>query len=324
MLVFAGTNELFPLLDEVFSPIIRQFKKIIIREFVDRKDTADCVRKPLETLADRDPDKYFKFSSGAVAEIHDLTGGRPYEIQLLCHAMFRRIQEGQAAKMVLGTAVLDDVRRELASTQNLSDRPVLVAIRSLSDKDMDALNALAGCCTYATFDDVWKLQHLLGEGDRWDREDLYDRYRRLISLNILTEEVGKIAFQGDDFDRIYVKYFTAQQGRRVVISNMPLDVMLVVIIRASLVGRKEEGQWCVIPEPSSEVYVALERIIEAENGKDSWIDLEPWSVELYLAFVDHRDQIKFRLEILHADHAWGAVTFLGIMKTGNTKVPSVY
>jgi len=32
MLVFAGTDELFPLMDEVFSPIIRQFKKIVIRE----------------------------------------------------------------------------------------------------------------------------------------------------------------------------------------------------------------------------------------------------------------------------------------------------
>lgn len=161
MLVFAGADELFPLMDEVFSPIIRQFKRINIREFADHKDTSDCIRKPLESLPDHDPDKYFKFSWSAIDEIHDLTGGRPYEIQLLCHAMFRRVQEGRAAKIALGTAVLDDVRRELASTQNLSDRPVLAAIRSLSIMDMDALNRLARCCTYATFDDMWKIEMLI-------------------------------------------------------------------------------------------------------------------------------------------------------------------
>jgi len=84
MLVFAGTDELFPLMDEVFSPIIRQFKKIVIREFIDSKDTQDCIMLPLKSLPDREPTKYFDPSSDAIREIHELTGGRPYEIQ--CYA----------------------------------------------------------------------------------------------------------------------------------------------------------------------------------------------------------------------------------------------
>src|SRR6202044_1407681 len=141
-----------------------------------------------------------------VREIHDLTGGRPYEIQLLCHAMFRRIQERRSKIMDLGISVLDDVRRELASTQNMSDRPVLTGVRTLSSQGFRALSILGRCCKYSTFEDVWKVEFLAHGYERWTREGLRDCYDSFLSLGILKEEAGKILFDGDDFDRIYIKY----------------------------------------------------------------------------------------------------------------------
>lgn len=48
MLVLTGTLDLFPIMDDVFSPIVRQFKKITVKEFSEKKDTAECVRSPLQ------------------------------------------------------------------------------------------------------------------------------------------------------------------------------------------------------------------------------------------------------------------------------------
>ena len=50
MLVLIGTPDLFPLMDEVFSPIVRQFKKINVREFKDRDETKECIERPLQKI----------------------------------------------------------------------------------------------------------------------------------------------------------------------------------------------------------------------------------------------------------------------------------
>jgi hypothetical protein len=83
MLVLAGTPALFPSMDEVFSPIVRQFKRIEGREFIAFADSLECIRKPLETIPDVEIDELLERTN--VGDIHELTSGRPYEIQLLCH-----------------------------------------------------------------------------------------------------------------------------------------------------------------------------------------------------------------------------------------------
>jgi tetratricopeptide (TPR) repeat protein len=106
----------------------------------------------------------------------------------------------------------------------------------------------------------------------------------------------------------------------VVIANVSLDVMLVIVIRGVLMGKDRGGHLATIEEPSSEVYVALEQITECGSGKDGWAELKPWAMSMYMAFVDHREQSKFRLQIIHADHAWGELTFFGYYSKHEEKV----
>jgi hypothetical protein len=140
MLVFAGTPQLFPLMDDVFSPIVRQFKKIPVREFGEKKDTEECIRKQLELVKDLLPSDVLLLPPDFLDEIHELSSGRPYEVQLLCHAMFKRIQSGHTKRLALNFAVLEDVQRELAKEQDISSRPVLSAVRSLSDAQLRRLS----------------------------------------------------------------------------------------------------------------------------------------------------------------------------------------
>jgi hypothetical protein len=109
MLVLTGTEALFPLIDDVFSPIIRQFKKISVGPFNKEEETQDCVRRPLQKL-NIDPFDILEAETYYdIGAIHDLSGGRPYEIQLLCHLLFRRIQLDRSEKMILTSDTLESV-----------------------------------------------------------------------------------------------------------------------------------------------------------------------------------------------------------------------
>ncbi|MCH8135722.1 MAG: amidohydrolase family protein, partial [Proteobacteria bacterium] len=50
ILVIAGTPQLFPMMDDVFSPIVRQFKRIQVRPFENREETRACIENRLEVL----------------------------------------------------------------------------------------------------------------------------------------------------------------------------------------------------------------------------------------------------------------------------------
>jgi hypothetical protein len=66
MVFLTGTEELFPLIVDVFSPIMRQFKKISIKTFVENEDTRACIEKPLRKI-NLDPKKMF--DRGTLAQV---------------------------------------------------------------------------------------------------------------------------------------------------------------------------------------------------------------------------------------------------------------
>lgn len=227
MLVLTGTEALFPLIDEVFSPIIRQFKKISIGPFDKVEETRECVRRPLQNL-DVDPfdvldtETYFDISA-----IHDLSSGRPYEIQLLCHLLFRRVQQGRSEKMTLTSDILDEVLNELQASKVISLRPTITKIRSLEKEQLAALGVLCLSDGLATFDQVWFSEYLANGNDYWSKESLVDNMVYLKKIGLIdTDENGTIKFKGDDFDRIYCKYYSRKQEIYTTIGDTPPSNLL--------------------------------------------------------------------------------------------------
>jgi tetratricopeptide (TPR) repeat protein len=308
MLVFAGTEELFPLMDDVFSPIIRQFKKINVREFVDVKDTRECIRRPLESLPGNNPNRYFDFRHPAVSEIHELTAGRPYEIQLLCHAMFKHLQEARLNKMSLSLAVLDNVRRELASTQKLSERAVLTTVASLGENEIAALNVVGLTSGAAKLEDIWKLEYLFHGTNRWTRETLKANIDKLVALGVLREENDIVHFEGDDFDKIYIKYFFAQKKKRVSFMDFPPAIAFIVQLFKELHDRNLS-----LPVGYDERNIEdIGKVISLLSSReaDAFSEDEPMAATLYRTMIEQRDASEIKIEIVQILHPWGQSTFL--------------
>lgn len=225
MLVLTGTQDLFPIMDDVFSPIVRQFKKINVKEFEKKEDVENCIRKPLQQI-----EIPLEVSNSEVNEIRDLSGGRPYEIQLICHLLFRRIQRKQASRMRLDLSVLEELRKELASSQDISGRKVLGAVMSLNQRQLQVLGMLTGCDGRATFDELWSLHYGFEGTGEFTRNQVEAEFSVLKSRGILIETDGKLHFMGDSFDTLYVKYFAAEQRIKVDIRPYSLEIALLLRI----------------------------------------------------------------------------------------------
>lgn len=279
MLIMTGTSELFPLIDDVFSPIIRQFKKIEVGEFKNEEDTAKCIKEPLKKIR-VDPDRLFNFKDDT-GEVHNVTGGRPYEIQLICHMMYRRVQEEQNEIMKLDLGILENVRHELEASQKMAARPILRSVRAINKSGLTALDLLCACDGYATFKQLWTIEYISNGNKYWKEEDLEKEVSYLTNYNILEgmEHVEKIGyklphgkgvlkFAGDDFDKIYTKYYARERGIPIQFKDLSLEAFwferLATFVRR--IGNMESVEALSPIEIDGEPLDQLLRITGDESG----------------------------------------------------------
>ena len=218
MLILAATPELFPALDDVFSPIIRQLKKINVQDFEHNNDSIQCIEGPIRKL-DLDPRQVFDLEF--YDEIHELSGGRPYEINLICHVLFRRYQERPDRALSLSASALEDIRSELDKSQALSHRRVLQEIRGLSKAELDGLRFLCRANGNMTLKQVITIESIFYGEKRWTYEDLDQVSRDLKAKRIIgSDEQDRLVFLGDEFERIYAKYFAKEHGVKLRIQDL--------------------------------------------------------------------------------------------------------
>ena len=312
MLVLSGTPTLFPLIDEVFSPIVRQFKKITVEPFQQFDETEECIRRPLESIGVYDPSQLFDTETFRdVEEIHRLSGGRPYEIQLICHFLFRKVQEGRSRRMELSVDVLDDVLRELGSTQDVSARPVIGKVRNLK---ADALKALAILCVSegdGTFEQIWGYEYLLHGSSRIKKEDLREFLTEFERLGIMSCEDEKLRFAGDDFDRIYCKYYARKNDVYLSIAQMPYELVLPFGFNSQLTRRCRDLEVlrCDIGKIEP---LDLDRVMAAffaaETEQDVFESYSRAAETLYWPCIKYRNEEGFRIMSALVTTPW--VSFL--------------
>jgi hypothetical protein len=227
MLVFAGTPHLFPVLDKVFSPIVRQFKKVHVGAYADIRGTMRCMEAPLGAIGLNLKDLVGTSLWYVIHQVHEVSGGRPYEIQLLCHFMFKRMQMAQGSSgLDLTYDALEDVRRELESAHDVEARPVLAAIKRLDDRELNALGTLTQACEHATLRQVASIERIRGRNGL-NEAALSHELACLVSAGILYVDAQNIiCYNGDEFDRIYANYFAESRDVHLSIRSQSLRTVM--------------------------------------------------------------------------------------------------
>jgi hypothetical protein len=282
MLVLTGTPDLFPIMDDVFSPIVRQFKKISVKEFDDENETENCVRKPLQKFSIP-----IEVSKSEISDIHELSGGRPYEIQLICHLLFRRIQAKRANRMRLDLALLEELRRELERSQDISGRKVLSAVMSLGRKQLQALGILTQCDGRASFEQLWNMHYSFDGTGTFTRNQLEDEFKTLKAKGILTDTENLVSFAGDAFDSLYVKYVAAEQKIRISVQPLPLDLALMIGTMQFMMPTSEFHAHFGI-EAWTAHSAAAKLLTSDDPSSDPFAESQTIADDLYFQMIDFR------------------------------------
>lgn len=273
MLALAGTNRMFPTFEDVFSPIIRQFKKIAVREFEDFDDTEECVRLPLESVGISLEDAFGPSSDrSSIYELHELTGGRPYEIQLLCHFMFKRVEQGNARYMKFDVDLLEEVRGELEDQSHSNDRNIMNTLKRLTNRKIQWLRIFTQCAaSYEELLTLGRLRHIC-PGTEVEASQALQEF---LDQGILRKESdNRVTFSGDQFDQIYARYLAASRHEHIYIDDCSFDTELAFFLR----------RW------SNENFIDLSIV---------WM----WSVEDPTTTVEPLSELQLAIDALHGDTA---------------------
>ncbi|MFZ0886891.1 MAG: hypothetical protein WA005_00425 [Candidatus Binataceae bacterium] len=291
MIVITGTPDLFPVMDDVFSPMVRQFKRIVVREFKNRHETIDCVLEPLRKI--RVPFSQIRQIApiGGIQEIHELSNGRPYEVQLVCHVLFRRLQSRRAATMSLDLGALDEIRRELETSQSLAERPVLNQVRTLTPRELSALEwSLARLG--AKFEDLWLQEYFLHGEALWKKDRLRQYVDAFVAQRLLRLEDGVLRFEGDDFEKLYVRYLARERRVKPETPEVYAPPEAAASFRVSLVlARHLELVPFSLPDASGELLElqeVLEALADAGRARDVFVEYPLSAVRVYFIMLRYR------------------------------------
>lgn len=208
MLILSGTDNMFPAISEVFSPIPRFFKRINVENFMNVQDVVECVLKPL------DDEEKNKVDTASIQELFRLSGGMPYEVKLISHYMYRRWKASRSDLMSINVSVLDDVLVELERSRKGQHTAFIARMRECDD---EILRILSASQEFPSASDQHLINYmLLGYLPTSSEEELAGRSEEieegidhLIDRDLLTRgSNGELVFSGDDFDRLYLKYYS--------------------------------------------------------------------------------------------------------------------
>jgi len=136
--VLVGGDELVSALDGALEAASRHFQRLEVRTLGDAGETYSCMARPLRVAG---LDEQTLMQSGTVEDVHELTRGRPYEIALVCHAMYDRLVSGEASGLALSDQVLEEVADQLKPAPE--EKAALSILRSL---EADGLSLAARYC----------------------------------------------------------------------------------------------------------------------------------------------------------------------------------
>jgi tetratricopeptide (TPR) repeat protein len=78
------------------------------------------------------------------------------------------------------------------------------------------------------------VEYVINGETAWAKQVLEKELEYLVTEGVISNESGIIRFNGDDFDKIYTKYFAREKGVNLSFPDLPLEVLLDVRMRGRM------------------------------------------------------------------------------------------
>lgn len=218
ILIVAGSPMMFSEIDSVYSPLPRQYIRITLTGYEKYGQTAILIFRSLRELDVKLPD------IETVIDIHELTEGKPYEIQLICKQIFELITRKEK-KFSLTSEVLERVAMEIKRGQtkeriygirkivnlrkdDLTELRDILRFKNLSLTDMATKNVLKKALGNPT----QKIEYI-EKAIKKEESKIRKMLEKYSETGIVTIENGIPKIVGaDEFLLLYIKYAAKAKG----------------------------------------------------------------------------------------------------------------
>jgi hypothetical protein len=226
--ILAGTVTLSENISTAFSLVTRQFQTVKVEPYLGYQGTRACLLDPLEKASarlknDKYLDAFAEFDDKEFIEIHELTGGRPYEISLVGAFMFENMRKKDRIFMTLDLAVLDDVQDEIAKSAQPNSAPAINAIRSLTESQLKKMAMVASACEETPTEVIDSINHIFSTDNSVDVQPVEQIVAELSHTNLLQIEDGRVKFTETADVQVYLRYFAKARkiSLEVIKSDLP-------------------------------------------------------------------------------------------------------
>lgn len=193
---------------------LRQVDTRIIEldRFSSVEQTESVVKKPLSSSIEEE------LTEKTIDEIHQLTDGNPYEINLLAFYMYYHYEKENIDSLVLAPEVVRDAAKQISTTNTVEENKILNKIKDLDEMSIKILIPLVEA---PSMPEDWLVQYssllFFDSTTTSQLGDLQDSIRRKISLliekNIIQEtEDDHLELNSNLYTSAFIKYYTLTLG----------------------------------------------------------------------------------------------------------------
>jgi len=222
-LVFAGEPPVNQLFTDPAAPFYLQARVIPVGNFQLSREIADCVLLPLRE------DERPLVSPTTIDHLGRLSQGKPNQIRLLAHSIYRRYARGDQDDLNITTGALDDVldtiKAQYEAEYDLKER--VDSIRRLSSVDLEVLYLVTRYPAWRTEDII-----ALDEAFRGERrslrasarraEQLQAKRKRFVEWRLLEDVPERYALIGGEFVSLYLRFWYELKKYGALISRLDL------------------------------------------------------------------------------------------------------
>lgn len=287
-ILIAGTDTIFPSIDEVFSPIARQFVKIQVGPFKSAVDTADCVLRPLEI---NDEISRIKVSENTINEVHNMTYGKPYEIQFVCHTLFKRAIDNNSDEMRISTETMRDIMQQLVSLSARENSNFIDFMLKMSPDELRLARIIESYVDGVSEEILVGHMRLFFSYNDVQIHEMNGNVARLLEHEIIKHEGNRMYFAGDAFEAIYLKYLGKQSHGDYFPPDSASNVWYSRIIFQLLHGFNSDFSRFTVA-PSIDFFSEITRIIGFINSNKGSELRSPYETELLRELYDSAFHFK--------------------------------
>ena len=207
-LIFAGERELSQMFTDPSAPFYLQARVIPVGNFMTKSDIAECALLPLAE------NERPLMSPMTVDHLYRLSHGKPNQIRLICHSIYRRYLKNEQRDLNIAIEaldeVLDNIQASYEAEYDLKKRVDM--IKRLPSVDLEILYLITRYPEWHPQDVIALDEAFRGEKtsvramNRRDRR-LKEKWKTFVDMGLLQDNTDRYMLAGDEFLQLYLRFF---------------------------------------------------------------------------------------------------------------------